>query len=61
MNKTARIFEFFQQQGWLRWPGVAQQHLDKAAKDKALAVPNGTVKENGGISGAASNAGEAEE
>ena len=61
VNKTARIFEFFQQQGWLRWPGVAQQHLDKAAKDKVLAVPNGTTKENGGISGAASNAGEAEE
>ena len=58
VNKTARIFEFFQQQGWLRWPGVAaQQHLDKAAKEKVLGVPNGTVKENGGISGAASNAG----
>jgi SWIRM domain len=57
VNKTARIFEFFQQQGWLRWPGVAAQHLDKAAKEKALAVPNGTVKENGGISGGGSNAG----
>lgn len=59
VNKTARIFEFFQQQGWLRWPGVAaQQHLDKAAKEKVLGVPNGLVgKENGGISGAASNGG----
>lgn len=57
VNKTARIFEFFQQQGWLRWPGVAAQHLDKAAKDKVLAAPNGTVKENGGLSGAGSNAG----
>ena len=42
----------------MRWPGVAaQQHLDKAAKDKVLGVPNGMVKENGGISGAASNGG----
>jgi hypothetical protein len=40
---------------------VAQQHLERTARDKALAVPNGTVKENGGISGAASNAGEADE
>jgi transcriptional adapter 2-alpha len=60
VNKTARIFEFFQQQGWLRWPGTqVQHHLDKTAKDKVLGVPNG-VKENGGTSGAASNAGEEE-
>ena len=58
VNKTARIFEFFQQQGWLRWPGVAtHQNLDKAAKEKALGAPVGMVKENGGTSGAASNAG----
>ena len=57
VNKTARIFEFFQQQGWLRWPGFAAQHLDKNAKDKVLGVPNGVVKENGGLSGAGSNAG----
>lgn len=57
VNKTARIFEFFQQQGWLRWPGVAQQHLDKTAKDKILGVPNGLGKENGGLSGNGSNAG----
>lgn len=57
VNKTARIFEFFQQQGWLRWPGVAAQHLDKTVKEKALAVPNGAVKENGGTSGGGSNAG----
>lgn len=61
VNKTARIFEFFQQQGWLRWPGAqVQQHLDKTNKEKVLGVPNGVVKENGGISGAASNAGEEE-
>jgi len=61
VNKTARIFEFFQQQGWLRWPGTqVQQHLDKTAKEKVLGVPNGVVKENGGASGAASNAGEEE-
>jgi SWIRM domain len=62
VNKTARIFEFFQQQGWLRWPGAqVQQHLEKTAKERVLGVPNGTSnRENGGISGAASNAGEEE-
>jgi SWIRM domain len=57
VNKTARIFEFFQQQGWLRWPGVAQNHLEKTAKEKLLGVTNGIGKENGGISAAGSNAG----
>lgn len=57
VNKTARIFEFFQQQGWLRWPGVAQHHLDKTVKEKVLGVPNGMGKENGGLSGAGSVAG----
>jgi len=57
VNKTARIFEFFQQQGWLRWPSTAsQQQLDKAAQTKLLGVPNGVPKENGGHSGG-SNAG----
>jgi transcriptional adapter 2-alpha len=54
VNKTARIFEFFQQQGWLRWPGVAVNQTDKAVKDK---VANGLGKENGGMSGAGSVAG----
>ena len=57
VNKTARIFEFFQQQGWLRWPGVAQHHIDKTVKDKVLGLSNGVGKENGGISAAGSNAG----
>jgi transcriptional adapter 2-alpha len=52
VNKTARIFEYFQQQGWLRWPGVAQQALDKSAKERLLSVPgtNGVKNEGGSAS-----------